>query len=66
LKRGEVLVAQGNLAEALTSYRSAQPIIGNDSSLSYEKVGDVLVAQGKLEEARKAYRDSLARTSARC
>ena len=72
-KVGDVLVAQGNLPEALKSYRdwlaiasgwrSADP--GNagwqrDLSVSYDRVGDVLVAQGNLAEALKSYRDGLA------
>jgi tetratricopeptide (TPR) repeat protein len=68
-----VLVAQGNLPEALKSYRDSLAIVdrlakadpGNtgwqrDLSVSYEKVGNVLVAQGNLPEALKSYRDSLA------
>ena len=65
---GDVLVAQGNLPEALKSFRdglairdrlaSADP--GNagwqrDLSVSYNKVGDVLEAQGDLPEALKSY-----------
>ena len=72
-KIGDVLVAQGNLPEALKSYRDGLAIgerlakadPGNagwqrDLSVSYNKVGDVLVAQGNLPEALKSYRDSLA------
>ncbi len=68
-----MLVAQGNLPEALKAYRDSLAIgerlakadPGNagwqrDLSVSYDKVGDVLVAQGNLPEALKAYRDSLA------
>ena len=60
-KVGDVQVAQGDLAGALTSYRDslaiadrlAQSDPGNagwrrDLSVSYEKVGDVQVAQGDL------------------
>ena len=60
-KVGDVLVAQGNLAEALTSYRDASLSAERlakadpsnagwqrDLSVSYDKIGDVLVAQGKL------------------
>ena len=63
-KIGDVLVAQGNLAEALTSFRDglairdrlAQADPGNagwqrDLSVSYNKIGDVLKAQGNLAEA---------------
>ena len=65
-KIGEVLVAQGNLPEALKSYRDGLAIRdrlakadpGNagwqrDLSVSYDRVGDVLVAQGNLPEALK-------------
>ena len=67
-KVGDVLKAQGNLPEALKSYRDALAIAdrltradpGNaewqrDLSLSYDRVGDVLVAQGNLPEALKSY-----------
>ena len=59
-KVGDVLVAQGNLAEALKpsrtvsqSHRLAKADPNNagwqrDLSVSYNKVGDVLVAQGNL------------------
>ncbi len=72
-KIGDVQVAQGNLPEALKSFRDGLAIIdrlartdpGNagwqrDLSVSYEKVGDVLVAQGNLPEALKSFRDQLA------
>ncbi|HEY1931509.1 MAG TPA: tetratricopeptide repeat protein [Acetobacteraceae bacterium] len=68
-KVGDVLVAQGNLPEALNRYRDGLAIAerlaradpGNagwqdDLSLSHEKVGDVLVAQGNLPEALVNYR----------
>jgi len=70
---GDVLVDQGNLAEALKSFRDglaiaeqlAQADPGNagwqrDLSVSYDRVGDVLVAQGNLAEALKSFRDGLA------
>jgi len=70
---GDVLVAQGNLPEALKSFRDglairdrlAQADPGNagwqrDLSVSYNKIGDVLVAQGNLPEALKSFRDGLA------
>ena len=70
---GEVLGAQGNLPEALKSFRDGLAIRdrlaradpGNadwqrDLSVSYEKVGDVLEAQGNLPEALKSFRDGLA------
>ena len=72
-KVGDVLVAQGNLPEALKSFRDGLAIRdrlahadpGNvgwqrDLSVSYEKVGDVLTAQGNLPEALKSFRDGLA------
>ncbi len=72
-KVGDVLVAQGNLPEALKSFRDSLAIRdrlakadpGNagwqrDLSVSYDKIGDVLVAQGNLPEALKSFRDSLA------
>ena len=72
-KVGDVQVAQGDLAGALTSYRDSLAIRdrlaksdpGNagwqrDLSVSYEKVGDVQVAQGDLAGALTSYRDSLA------
>ena len=71
-KIGDVLVAQGNLPEALKSFRDGLAIRdrlakadpGNagwqrDLSVSYNKIGDVLVAQGNLPEALKAFRDCL-------
>ena len=64
-----MLVAQGNLAEALKSYqdglairdRLAKADPGNagwqrDLFVSYIKIGDVLAAQGNLAEALKSYR----------
>ncbi len=72
-KVGDVQVAQGDLAGALTSYRDSLAIRdrlaksdpGNagwqrDLSVSYNKVGDVQVAQGDLAGALTSYRDSLA------
>ena len=68
-----MLVAQGNLAEALKSFRDGLAIRERlakadpnnagwqrDLSVSYNKIGDVLVAQGNLPEALKFFRDSLA------
>ncbi len=70
---GDVLVAQGNLPEALKTFRDGLAIRdrlaksdpGNagwqrDLSVSYDRVGDVLVAQGNLPEALKTFRDGLA------
>ncbi len=70
--RGDVLVDQGNLPDALKSYRGSLGIAGRlakadpnnagwqrDLSVSYEKVGDVLVAQGNLTGALESYRGSL-------
>ena len=72
-KVGDVLVAQGNLPEALKSFRDFSAIrdrlakadAGNarwqqDLSVSYNRIGDVLVAQGNLTDALKSFRDSLA------
>ena len=66
---GDVLVAQGNLPEALKSYQGSLAIADRlakadpnnagwqrDLSVSYNKVGDVLVAQGNLPEALKSTR----------
>jgi len=71
-KIGDVLVAQGNLPEALKYHHDGLAIADrlaksdpgnaswqNDLSASYERVGDVLVAQGNLPEAMKYYRDEL-------
>ena len=68
-----MLVAQGNLAEALASYKDSLAIRDRlakadpnnagwqlDLSVSYNNVGDVLVAQGNLAEALASYKDSLA------
>ncbi|MEZ5842979.1 MAG: tetratricopeptide repeat protein [Hyphomicrobiaceae bacterium] len=65
---GDVLVAQGNLPEALKSFREGLAIAerlaaadkGNagwqrDLSVSFNKIGDVLVAQGNLPEALKSF-----------
>ena len=70
---GDVLVAQGNLPEALKSFRDGLAIrhrladadpdhagSQRDLSVSYDRVGDVLVAQGDLPEALKSFRDQLA------
>ena len=70
---GDVLVAQGNLADALKSFRDGLAISerlatadpGNagwqrDLSVSYARIGDVLVAQGNLADALKSFRDGLA------
>jgi tetratricopeptide (TPR) repeat protein len=72
-ERGDVLVAQGNFAEALKAYQDslatrdrlakADPDnIGSqrDLSVSYHKVGDALIPQGDLAGALKSYRDGLA------
>jgi predicted negative regulator of RcsB-dependent stress response len=70
---GDVLVKQGNLPEALKSYRAglaiAERLAGSDAgnadwqrdlSVSNNKIGDVLVKQGNLPEALKSYRAGLA------
>ncbi len=72
-KVGDVLVAQGNLPEALRSFRDGLAISerlaksdpGNagwqrDLSVSHNRVGDVLVAQGDLPAALARYRRRLA------
>ena len=69
----DVLVARGNLTEALESYRTSLAIADRlaeadpnnagwqrDLSVSLNKIGDVLVAQGNLAEALESYRASLA------
>ena len=66
---GDFLMAQGNLVEALKSYRDGLAVADRltkvdpenagwqrDLSLSYSKVGDVLMAQGNLAEARNRTR----------
>ena len=71
-KIGDVLVDQGNLPEALKSFRDGLDIRdalakadpGNagwrrDLYVSYIKIGDVLVAQGNLPEALKSFREGL-------
>jgi len=70
-----VLAEQGNLTEALKSYRDSLAITerlakGDPSNAAWQrdlaaseyKVGNVLVEQGNLTEALKSYRDSLAIT----
>ena len=70
---GNVQVAQGHLANALSSYRQAHVIAERlfkadpanavwqrGLSLAYEKVGDILSAQGSLAEALIAFEDGLA------
>ncbi len=71
-KVGDVLKAQGHLAEALKAYQAGFDIMkrltelnsGNtlwqrDLAYSCNKVGDVLVAQGHLTEALKAFQAGL-------
>ncbi len=70
---GEVLVVQGNLAEALKTFRDSLAIAERlaktdpsnadwqrNLSIPYERVGDVLEAQGNLAGALASYQDSLA------
>ncbi len=65
---GDVLVAQGQLEQALTAYTASRTIRERlaeqdphnaewqrDLSISHNRVGDVLVAQGQLEQALTAY-----------
>ena len=69
---GNVLVAEGKLAEARQAYEAGLDIAerlarddpGNaqaqrDLSVSHNKLGDVLVDEGKLAEARQAYEAGL-------
>jgi predicted negative regulator of RcsB-dependent stress response len=69
----DVLVAQGNLPDALAAYKAALAIAERlakadpenagwqrDLSVSHEKIGDVLVAQGNLPDALAAYKAALA------
>jgi tetratricopeptide (TPR) repeat protein len=71
-EQGEVLVVQGNLTEALKTFRDSLTIAdrlakadpGNadwqrNLSIPDERIGDVLVAQGKLAEALASYQDCL-------
>ena len=73
IKVGNVQVAQGQLPDALITFRDSLAIaerlanadLGNaewqrDLSVSYTKVGGVLLAQGRLPDALTAFRDSLA------
>ncbi|MCP3963856.1 MAG: hypothetical protein GY719_38965, partial [bacterium] len=72
IELGDVLVSQGDLPEALESYRAslgiAERLAASDSgnpqwqralSVSHERVGDVLVSQGDLPGALESYRASL-------
>ena len=72
-KIGDVLVSQGNLPEALQSFRDALAIadqvakavpgateLQRDLPLLQTRIGDVLGMQGNLPEALKSYRDGLA------
>ena len=72
-KVADVLVAQGNLFEALQSYRATlairerlakvdpdNAVWQRDLTVSYDNVGDVLVAQGNLREALTILPRSLA------
>ena len=72
-KLGDVLVQQGNLAEALAGFKAALAIrkrLANadpanagwqrDLSVSHERVGTVLAAQGNLADALAAFEDALA------
>jgi len=68
---GDVQVAQGNLAAALESYRSAYAIFErltkadsanilwqNDLAVSYSKIGDVQLTQGNRAAALESYQAS--------
>ena len=69
---GDVFVAQGNLPDALKSFRDGLVIREGlarsdpghadwqrDLSVSYDRIGDVFVAQGNLTAALKSFRDGL-------
>ena len=66
---GDVLLAQGNLGEALTAYRQSLAVTERlaqsdpsnvgcqwDLSVRFDRIGNVLRAQGNLGEALTAYR----------
>jgi len=70
---GNMLLARGNLSEALSAYRQslaiseqlAQNDLSNavwqrDLSVNHNKIGDLLRRQGNLVEALSAYRQSMA------
>jgi tetratricopeptide (TPR) repeat protein len=72
-QQGDILAAQGKLAEALAAYQAdlaiAQRLADLDSdntewqrdlSISHNKVGDILRSQGKLADALAAYQQALA------
>lgn len=69
-KIGDVLIAQGNLAEALSSFRQSRDIAERlakadpgsagwqySLGISNDRIGDVFVAQSKLEDALKVYQN---------
>jgi tetratricopeptide (TPR) repeat protein len=71
-EKGDVLMVQGNLAEALDAYRNGLAIVERmiaaepdntnsqrDLSVFCEKIGVVLGAQGNFEEAMHFFRDGL-------
>jgi tetratricopeptide (TPR) repeat protein len=73
IKVGNVLMAQGDLTEALNSYRDGlavavrasktepeDPAWQHKITLIFIKVGDVLMAQGNFAAALKSYREALA------
>ena len=72
-KIGNVLLGQGNLSDALESYRQAMAVSERlalsdpsntgwqrDLSVSFNKIGDVLSGQGNLGDALEYYRQSMA------
>jgi tetratricopeptide (TPR) repeat protein len=72
-REGDVAIAQGDLAGALSAYRESRAIVERlaqsdgsnagwqrDLSVSHNKVGDVLQAQGDLAGALSSYRESQA------
>src|SRR5262249_12814685 len=71
-KMGDVLLAQGDLAEAMKHYRDGLVIMKriaeadpnntvwqHDFAVVHERVGDVLMAQANPTEAMKSYQDAL-------
>ena len=76
IKIGDVVLARGNLGEALAAFRQsfavAERLAQSDPSnagwqrdltVSYIKIGDVVLAQGNLGEALAAFRQSQSRGS---
>jgi hypothetical protein len=73
VSNGDTLLAEGNLMEALQSYRESlairtrlvkadpdNPDCQRALAVSYQRIGDVLLAQGNLGQAMKLQRDGFA------